>query len=149
VVGLSVTPVSDISAHQLHALAMLELARGTIALQPAVTDVLDGAPPRHVASSAASRRRRAPACGASIAIAAATPRSSRRWSARSIASRSSKSSASSRPACSKPVCVARPRSRWMLPPGEQPRPWPDGAGLVLGIEHGRTASAWVADVPAL
>jgi hypothetical protein len=37
----------------------------------------------------------------------------------------------------------------MLLPGEPPRPWPDGAGLVLVIEHGRTASAWVADVPVL
>jgi hypothetical protein len=33
------------------------------------------------------------------------------------------------------------------PPGERPRPWPRGAGLVL-VLYG-TQSAWIADVPAL
>ena len=133
---------------QLHALAMIERARGTVALQPAVTDVLDGAPPRHVrivggepTSPRAgvwriNRDRRGDA-EIESALVGALERIAIVEAERELAAG---------------VLEARLRGATavsMLPPGEQPRPWPDGAGLVLVIEHGRTASAWVADVPAL
>ncbi len=131
---------------RLHALAMLERTRGTVALHAAVTDLLDGAPPRHVRI-----------VGGDVG----TPRAGV-W--RVNRDRRSDGEIESalvgeleriaivEGALAPGVLEARLRGATavsMLPPGDQPRPWPDGAGLVLVIEHGRTASAWVADVPVL
>ncbi|HEY1548203.1 MAG TPA: hypothetical protein VGG28_10295, partial [Kofleriaceae bacterium] len=131
---------------QLQALAMLERTRGTVALQPAVTDALDGAPPRHVRI---------------VGGEPTTPRAGmwrinrdRRGDAEIEAALAGQLGciAIVTGELASGVLEARLRGATavsMLPLAEPPRPWPDGAGLVLVVEHGRSASAWIADVPLL
>ena len=129
---------------RLGALAMLERTRGTVALAREVTDLLDGAPPREIRIAGGPPG--VPRAGAWRV--GREGRSDTEIEAQLIA-------ALGRIAivCG-PLAPALLEARLhgatavsMLPPGERPRPWPDGAGLVL-VLYG-TASAWVADVPPL
>jgi hypothetical protein len=129
---------------RLGALAMLDRARGTVALAPAVTDLLDGAPPREVRIAGGPPG--VPRAGAwrigrdrrtDAEIEAALVESLGRI-------------AVVHGALAPALLEARLRGATavsMVPPGERPHPWPDGAGLVL-VLYG-TATAWVADVPPL
>lgn len=129
---------------QLGGLAMLERARGTVALAPAVTDLLDGAPPRDVRL---------------VGGPATTPRAGA-WRL----NRDGRTDAEIEAQLARElehVAIVEGRLAPALlearlygatavalaPPGERPRPWPIGAGLVL-VLYG-TASAWIADVPLL
>ena len=129
---------------QLGALAMLERAHGTVALAQAVGDVLDGAAPREIRlvggppitpRAGAWRVGREGRSDAEIeaALAATLERIAiveGRLAPALLEARLHGATAVS-----------------MVPPGERPRPWPSGAGLVLVLYS--TASAWVADVPLL
>ncbi|HEX4449994.1 MAG TPA: hypothetical protein VH143_03935 [Kofleriaceae bacterium] len=134
---------------RLHALAMLERTRGTVALHAAVTDVLDGAPPRHV-RIAGGESEIAPRAG--VWRINRDRRGDAEIESALVGSLARIAIVAGERDLVPGVLEARLRGATavsMLPPGEPPRPWPDGAGLVLVIEHGRTASAWVADVPML
>jgi hypothetical protein len=129
---------------ELAALAMLRRRDGTVALRKPVTDLLDGAPP------------------SSIRIAGGEPTTPRAGAFR--VARDGRPDAEIEAdlvaKLGRIAMVTGPLSRALLearvhgatavtlaPPGERPTPWPKGAGLVL-VLYG-TASAWVADVPAL
>jgi hypothetical protein len=131
---------------QLADLAMLERAGGKVALAGAVGDILDGAAPRE------------------IRIAGGPPMVPREGAWRVGRDRRTDDEIEAALlATLERIAIVEGRlapallearlhgatAVSMLPPGERPRPWPSGAGLVLVVDHGRTASAWIADVPAL
>ncbi len=129
---------------QLGALAMLERTQGTVALAQAVGDVLDGAAPREIRlvggppitpRAGAWRIGREGRSDAEIEAALATTLERIGIVEGKLAPALLEARLHGATAVS------------MVPPGERPRPWPTGAGLVL-VLYG-TASAWVADVPLL
>jgi hypothetical protein len=134
---------------QLAAFAMLDRSGGHVALHAAVTSVLDGAAPHDV------RIVEQPRGGAATTPRAGVFRIARE--ARTDAAIESELAAqlgriavieTSRFAHA--VLEARMRGATAVAttvPAELPRPWPLGAGLVLVLYS--TATAWVADVPAL
>ena len=129
---------------RLGALAMLDRTRGTVALAPAVTDVLDGAPPREVRIVGGPPG--TPRAGAWRVGRDGRPDTEIEAALVSELGRI----AIVRGALAPALLEARLHGATavsMLTPGERPHPWPDGAGLVL-VLYG-TASAWVADVPLL
>jgi hypothetical protein len=129
---------------QLAALAMIERSGGKLRLAPAVTDLIDGARPREIrlVGGAATtphagtfRVAREGRIDAEIEVELAT-----RFGRIAIVE------GSLAPA----VLEARLHGATAITftaPTERPRPWPQGAGLVL-VLYGN-ASAWIADVPAL
>lgn len=128
----------------LGALAMLRRKHGTVALRTAVTDFLDGAPPRHVRI---------------VGGAATTPRAGAFRISRdsrtdaeieaelvSQLGRVAVVHGSLGPA----LLEARLHGATAIAttlPAERPTPWPRDAGLVL-VLYG-TAASWVADLPTL
>lgn len=129
---------------ELGALAMLRRKHGKVALRTAVTDHLDGAPPRSI---------RLVGDGATTSCAGAFR-----------VSRDSRSDAEIESALvaelghiamvEGPLPAALLEARLhgatavaLAIPAERPRPWPHNAGLVL-VLYG-TASSWVADLPTL
>ncbi|HEY5922931.1 MAG TPA: hypothetical protein VIV11_14730 [Kofleriaceae bacterium] len=129
---------------ELGALAMLRKKRGKVGLRTAVTDVLDGAPPR------------------SIRLVGGGPTTPRAGAFR--VSRDSRSDAEIETALVEQlgrIAIVERKLRAALlearlhgataithsVPAERPRPWPRDAGLVLVLYS--TATAWVADLPAL
>ena len=128
----------------LAALAMLRRKHGHVALRRAVTDLLDGAPPRRIRLFG----------GAPITPRGGAFRMSR--DGRSDATIETELATTlGRIAVvegSLPGAVLEARMHGatavtMTLPTELPRPWPRGAGLVLVLYGNPTA--WVADVPAL
>ncbi|HEY3801827.1 MAG TPA: hypothetical protein VGL61_04435 [Kofleriaceae bacterium] len=131
---------------QLAALAMLERAGGKVALAGAVGDLLDGAAPREIRIAGGSPV--VPRAGAWRV--GRDRRGDAEIEAELISTLERIAIVEGRLAPA--LLEARLHGATavsMLPPGERPRPWPSGAGLVLVVDHGRTASAWIADVPAL
>jgi hypothetical protein len=129
---------------QLAALAMIERSGGKLRLAPAVTDLIDGARPREIRLVG----------GAATTPHAGTFRVSREGRIDAeieaeLATRFGRIAiveGSLAPA----VLEARLHGATAITftaPTERPRPWPQGAGLVL-VLYGN-ASAWIADVPAL
>ncbi len=129
---------------ELGALAMLRRKHGKVALRTAVTDILDGAPPRSIRL---------------VGGGATTPRAGA-----FRMSRDSRSDAEIESVLAAQLgriaVVDGPLSSALLEarlhgatavtlavPAERPRPWPRDAGLVL-VLYG-TAASWVADLPAL
>ena len=129
---------------QLGALAMLRRKGGKVGLCHAVTDLLDGAPPR------------------AIRIVGGPPTTPRAGAFR--ISREGRTDAAIEAELATqlgriavvegPIATALVEARLhgatavsMAAPTERPKPWPQGAGLVLLL--GSSSSAWVADVPAL
>lgn len=129
---------------ELGALAMLRRKHGKVALRTAVTDLLDGVPPRSIRI---------------VGGGAATPRAGM-----FRVSRESRSDAEIEHALAgqlgRIAMVEGPLPAALLEarlhgatavaltlPAERPRPWPRDAGLVL-VLYG-TATSWVADLPAL
>ena len=129
---------------RLGALAMLERTRGTVALAPAVSDWLDGAPPREIRIAGGPPG--VPRAGAWRVARDGRPEAEVEAHLIDALGRIAIVSGALAPA----LLEARLHGATavsMLPPGERPHPWPDGAGLVL-VLYG-TASAWVADLPKL
>jgi hypothetical protein len=154
-VGVSDTPIAQLAKladdwgealgqGELGALAMLRRKRGRVGLRTAVTDLLDGAPPRHVRL---------------VGSIAATPRPGAFRVARD--GRADAQIESELAAQLGRIAVVEGSLRGgllearlygatavtMRVPDERPSPWPRDAGLVL-VLYG-AASSWVADVPAL
>jgi len=130
----------------LAALALVDRTGGKVSLRRAVTDLLDGAPP------------------SDIRIVGSTPTTPRAGAFR--VSRDGRADAAIETELATllgriaivegdlaaGLLEARLRGATAVsfaPPGEKPRPWPRGAGLVLVLYSQRTPSAWVADVPNL
>jgi hypothetical protein len=129
---------------QLAGLAMIDRSGGKVRLASAVTDLIDGAPPRELRLVG----------GAATTPHAGTFRLSREGRTDAeieaeLATRFGRIGiveGSLAPA----VLEARLRGATAVTfttPTDRPRPWPQGAGLVL-VLYGN-ASAWIADVPAL
>jgi len=130
---------------QLGAFAMLDRTLGKVALAREVTDLLDGQPPREVRivggtattpRAGAFRVSRDGRADQAIEAELAT-----QLGRIAIVETSRIAAALLEARLHGATAVA------MTVPAERPRPWPLGAGLVL-VLYG-TASAWVADVPAL
>jgi hypothetical protein len=130
---------------QLGAFAMIDRTQGKVALAREVTDLLDGQPPREVR------------------IVGGTPTTPRAGAFRisrdgradqaieaELATQLGRIAVVETARIAAALLEARLHGATavtMTVPTERPRPWPLGAGLVL-VLYG-TASAWVADVPAL
>jgi hypothetical protein len=129
---------------QLGALAMIDRTLGKVRLATAVTDLIDGAPPREVRLAG----------GPPTTPHAGVFRLSR--DSRSDATIESELAAKFgrvaviEGALAQGLLEARMHGATAIAfgsPVEKPRPWPLGAGLIL-VPHGN-ASAWLADVPTL
>jgi hypothetical protein len=131
---------------ELAALAMVDRSGGRVALHAAVTDVLDGAPPREV---------RMIGSGAATPPRAGVYRVAREARADAaieleLVAQLGRIAVVETSRFAAAVLEARMRGATAVAtsvPPELPRPWPRGAGLVL-VLYG-TATAWVADVPTL
>ncbi len=129
---------------ELGALAMLRRKHGKVALRGAVTDLIDGAPPRAIRIVG----------GPPVTPRAGAHRISREGRT-DVEIESELATQLGRIAVVEgPIATALVEARLhgatavtMTAPGERPRPWPQGAGLVL-VLYG-ASSAWVADVPPL
>jgi hypothetical protein len=129
---------------QLAALAMIERSGGKLRLASAVTDLIDGAPPREIRLVG----------GAATTPHAGTFRVARegRTDAEIEAELAARFGRIAIVEGSLAAAVLEARLHGataitFIAPTERPRPWPQGAGLVL-VLYGN-ASAWIADVPAL
>ncbi|NVB78595.1 MAG: hypothetical protein HOV81_09395 [Kofleriaceae bacterium] len=154
-VGVSETPIAQLAKladdwaealgqGELGALAMLRRKRGRVGLRTAVTDLLDGASPRHVRL---------------VGSVAATPRAGAFRVARD--GRADAAIESELAAQLGRIAIVEGSLRsgllearlhgatavTMRVPDERPSPWPRDAGLVL-VLYG-AASSWVADIPPL
>ncbi|MEO6775722.1 MAG: hypothetical protein ABI467_22370 [Kofleriaceae bacterium] len=129
---------------QLGALALVERSGGRIRLATAVADALDGAAPREVRLAGGTAT--APHAGAFRV--ARDGRTDATIEAELIAQLGRIAIVEG--ALAPALLEARLHGATAVtfaPPAERPRPWPQGAGLVL-VLYG-TASAWIADLPNL
>ena len=136
--------IEPLGQGQLAALAMIDRSGGKLRLATAVTDLIDGAAPREIRIVG----------GAPTTPHAGTFRLSRegRTDAEIEAELATRFGriAIVEGALAAGVLEARLHGATavtFIAPAERPRPWPDGAGLVLVLYS--NASAWIADVPAL
>ncbi|MEP6863892.1 MAG: hypothetical protein ABJE66_24910 [Deltaproteobacteria bacterium] len=129
---------------QLGALALVERTGGKLRLATAVTDAIDGAAPREVRLAGAAAT--TPHAGAfRVARDGRTDATIERELIEKLGRL-----AIVEGALAPALLEARLHGATAVtfaPPAERPRPWPQGAGLVL-VLYG-TASAWIADLPNL
>jgi hypothetical protein len=129
---------------ELGALAMLERDQGKVALARPVTDLLDGAPPREIRIVGG-----APTTPHAGAFRVARDRRSDAEIEAELAAQLGRIAIAlgPLPAALLEAMLHGATAVTLVVPGERPRPWPRGAGLVL-VLYG-TTSSWVADVPSL
>jgi hypothetical protein len=136
--------IEPLGQGQLGALALIERSGGKLRLATAVTDAIDGAAPREVRLAGAGAT--TPHAGAFRV--ARDGRTDAAIEAELVEKLGRLAIVEG--ALAPALLEARLHGATAVtftPPAERPRPWPQGAGLVL-VLYG-TASAWIADLPNL